>query len=144
MRACVQAWVNPSNIFFLIRSRFLIACVRVCVQAWVNPVLAKRVSVRASSPVARHTDPKTLCGEKFQATHFAGPVSEYRISGWGIQTRACTHTHTHTHTDTHMCILKPALRLVMPAALQNKFCNRQFARCRGRTQETQACQCKII
>ena len=43
------------------------------VQAWVNPVLAKRVTVRASSPAARHTDPKALCGEKFMATHFAGP-----------------------------------------------------------------------
>jgi hypothetical protein len=36
-------------------------------------MLAKRVEVRASSPAARHTDPKALVGDKFSATNFAGP-----------------------------------------------------------------------
>jgi hypothetical protein len=58
-------------------------------QAWVNPVLAKRVMVRASSPIARHTDPKTLCGEKFHATHFAGPVRALHACSFVCSARVC-------------------------------------------------------
>ncbi|KAF5828541.1 hypothetical protein DUNSADRAFT_17460 [Dunaliella salina] len=67
-------------------------------QAWVNPVLAKRVTVRASSPASRHTDPKTLCGEKFQATHFAGPRYINGVPDtWWLVDLGAAHTLSPTH-----------------------------------------------
>ncbi|XP_068646568.1 BTB/POZ domain-containing protein At2g30600 isoform X2 [Aristolochia californica] len=43
---------------------------------WVNPVLAKKITVTASSPTSRHTDPKALVGRTYQGTSFAGPKIE--------------------------------------------------------------------
>ncbi|XP_042448788.1 BTB/POZ domain-containing protein At2g30600-like [Zingiber officinale] len=43
---------------------------------WVNPVLAKKVTVTASSPASRYTDPKALVSRAYQATSFAGPRFE--------------------------------------------------------------------
>ena len=45
----------------------------------MNPILSKRVDLRASSPVSRHTDPKALVGGNFLRTNFAGPRC---ASGW--------------------------------------------------------------
>ncbi|KAJ7966968.1 BTB/POZ domain-containing protein [Quillaja saponaria] len=43
---------------------------------WVNPVLAKRVTITASSPYSRYTDPKVLVSRTYQGTSFAGPRME--------------------------------------------------------------------
>ncbi|KAL6011917.1 hypothetical protein ACLOJK_002383 [Asimina triloba] len=43
---------------------------------WVNPVLAKKITVAASSPASRYTDPKALVSRTYQATSFAGPRTE--------------------------------------------------------------------
>ncbi|PQM36696.1 BTB/POZ domain-containing protein [Prunus yedoensis var. nudiflora] len=40
---------------------------------WVNPVLAKRITITASSPPSRFTDPKALVSRTYQGTSFAGP-----------------------------------------------------------------------
>ncbi|GAB2215913.1 hypothetical protein Droror1_Dr00023676 [Drosera rotundifolia] len=39
---------------------------------WVNPILAKRVSIVASSPISRFTDPKVLASRTYQGTSFTG------------------------------------------------------------------------
>lgn len=43
---------------------------------WVNPVLSKRVTVTASSPISRYTDPKALVSRTYQGTSFTGPRVE--------------------------------------------------------------------
>ncbi|XP_026658037.1 BTB/POZ domain-containing protein At2g30600 isoform X2 [Phoenix dactylifera] len=43
---------------------------------WVNPVLAKKITVTASSPASRYTDPKALVSRAYQGTSFAGPRIE--------------------------------------------------------------------
>ncbi|KAJ8540866.1 hypothetical protein K7X08_001682 [Anisodus acutangulus] len=43
---------------------------------WVNPVLSKRVTITASSPISRCTDPKVLVSRNFQGTSLAGPQME--------------------------------------------------------------------
>lgn len=43
---------------------------------WVNPVLSKRVTITASSPISRCTDPKVLVSRNFQGTSVAGPQME--------------------------------------------------------------------
>ncbi|KAJ6399733.1 hypothetical protein OIU77_020312 [Salix suchowensis] len=43
---------------------------------WINPVLAKRITITASSPPSRYTDPKTLVSRTYQGTSFAGPCME--------------------------------------------------------------------
>ncbi|CAN6463896.1 unnamed protein product [Victoria cruziana] len=43
---------------------------------WVNPVIAKRVTITASSPTSRYTDPKALTSRAYQATSFTGPHVE--------------------------------------------------------------------
>eukprot|EP01018_Ginkgo_biloba_P004223 Gb_09011 [translate_table: standard] len=50
---------------------------------WMNPVLAKKISVTASSPYSRYTDAKALVSRQYQATSFAGPsVENGRICAW--------------------------------------------------------------
>ncbi|PKA46206.1 BTB/POZ domain-containing protein [Apostasia shenzhenica] len=49
---------------------------------WVNPFLAKKITITASSPACRYTDPKALVSRAYQATSFAGP----RVEGG----RTCT------------------------------------------------------
>lgn len=44
---------------------------------WVNPVLAKKITVTASSPTCRYTDPKALVSRAYQPTSFAGPRIEH-------------------------------------------------------------------
>ncbi|CAA6657824.1 unnamed protein product [Spirodela intermedia] len=52
---------------------------------WVNPVLAKRISLTASSPISRYTDPKVLVSRTYQATSFAGPrIENGRSCAWWI------------------------------------------------------------
>ncbi|XP_078430629.1 BTB/POZ domain-containing protein isoform X2 [Wolffia australiana] len=52
---------------------------------WVNPVLAKRVSLTASSPVSRYTDPKVLASRTYQGTSYAGPrIENGRTCAWWI------------------------------------------------------------
>ncbi|KAK8956097.1 BTB/POZ domain-containing protein [Platanthera guangdongensis] len=43
---------------------------------WVNPVLSKKITVTASSPTCRYTDPKALVSRAYQPTSFAGPRTE--------------------------------------------------------------------
>ncbi|CAH1446256.1 unnamed protein product [Lactuca virosa] len=43
---------------------------------WVNPVLAKKISITASNPISRYTDPKVLASRTYQGTSFAGPRIE--------------------------------------------------------------------
>ncbi|KAK0575929.1 hypothetical protein LWI29_009270 [Acer saccharum] len=43
---------------------------------WVNPVLSKRITITASSPTSRFTDPKMLVSRTYQGTSFAGPRME--------------------------------------------------------------------
>lgn len=43
---------------------------------WVNPVLSRRISITASSPTSRFTDPKALVSRVYQGTSFAGPRIE--------------------------------------------------------------------
>ncbi|KAJ3693942.1 hypothetical protein LUZ60_009422 [Juncus effusus] len=50
---------------------------------WVNPVLAKKITVSASSPASRYTDPKALVSRAYQATCFAGPrIENGRNCSW--------------------------------------------------------------
>ncbi|KAF6141267.1 hypothetical protein GIB67_024351, partial [Kingdonia uniflora] len=52
---------------------------------WVNPVLAKKISVIASSPPSRYTDPKALVFRAFQETSFAGPwIENKKNCAWWI------------------------------------------------------------
>uniref|UniRef100_A0A2C9TZG3 BTB domain-containing protein n=1 Tax=Manihot esculenta TaxID=3983 RepID=A0A2C9TZG3_MANES len=44
---------------------------------WVNPVLSKRITITASSPTSRYTDPKSLVSRTYQGTCFAGPRMEH-------------------------------------------------------------------
>ncbi|KAF2310202.1 hypothetical protein GH714_007194 [Hevea brasiliensis] len=43
---------------------------------WVNPVLSKRITITASSPTSRYTDPKALVSRTYQGTCFTGPRIE--------------------------------------------------------------------
>ncbi|OIT33253.1 btbpoz domain-containing protein [Nicotiana attenuata] len=50
---------------------------------WVNPVLSKRVTITASSPISRCTDPKVLVSRNFQGTSLAGPqMEDGRNASW--------------------------------------------------------------
>ncbi|KAL3505492.1 hypothetical protein ACH5RR_035333 [Cinchona calisaya] len=50
---------------------------------WVNPVLSKKVTVTASSPISRFTDPKVLASRTYQGTSFAGPrMEDGRNTSW--------------------------------------------------------------
>ncbi|KAM7521310.1 hypothetical protein LguiB_020272 [Lonicera macranthoides] len=50
---------------------------------WVNPVLAKRITITASSPMSRYTDPKVLVSRSYQGTSFAGPrIEDGNNSSW--------------------------------------------------------------
>ncbi|XP_042063988.1 BTB/POZ domain-containing protein At2g30600-like isoform X1 [Salvia splendens] len=50
---------------------------------WVNPVLSKRVTITASSPLSRFTDPKVLVSRSYQGTSFAGPrMEDGRNTAW--------------------------------------------------------------
>lgn len=50
---------------------------------WVNPVLAKKITVTASSPSSRYTDPKALVSRTYQGTSYAGPrVENGRNCAW--------------------------------------------------------------
>ncbi|WVZ82987.1 hypothetical protein U9M48_030182 [Paspalum notatum var. saurae] len=53
---------------------------------WMNPVLAKNITVVASSPNSRHTDPKALVSKIYQGTCFAGPCIEdgKKCSWWMV------------------------------------------------------------
>ncbi|KAK9756671.1 hypothetical protein RND81_01G113800 [Saponaria officinalis] len=52
---------------------------------WVNPVLSKRISITASSPVSRFTDPKVLTSRTYQGTSFTGPrFEDGKICSWWI------------------------------------------------------------
>lgn len=50
---------------------------------WVNPVLSKKVTITASSPLSRFTDPKVLVSRSYQGTSFAGPrMEDGRNTAW--------------------------------------------------------------
>ncbi|WKA09250.1 hypothetical protein VitviT2T_026915 [Vitis vinifera] len=50
---------------------------------WVNPILAKRITITASSPTSRHTDPKVLVSRTYQGTSFTGPrVEDGKNCSW--------------------------------------------------------------
>ncbi|KAL5201989.1 hypothetical protein ABZP36_012941 [Zizania latifolia] len=50
---------------------------------WMNPVLAKNITVIASSPNSRYTDPKALVSKNYQGTCFAGPrLEDGKMSSW--------------------------------------------------------------
>ncbi|XP_062227782.1 BTB/POZ domain-containing protein At2g30600 isoform X2 [Phragmites australis] len=50
---------------------------------WMNPVLAKNITVMASSPNCRYTDPKALVSKNYQGTCFAGPcIEEGKKRSW--------------------------------------------------------------
>lgn len=53
---------------------------------WFNPVLLKKLSVTASSPPSRYTDPKALVSRMYQATSFAGPrtIDGSNFSWWMV------------------------------------------------------------
>lgn len=55
-------------------------------QKWINPVVAGLLSVKASSPVARGTDPRALLSGAFLRTNFAGPrresTAENGLASW--------------------------------------------------------------
>ncbi|KAG6704623.1 hypothetical protein I3842_07G141300 [Carya illinoinensis] len=53
---------------------------------WVNPVLSKRITVTASSPPTRYTDPKVLVSRTYQGTSFAGPRMEdgHKCAWWEV------------------------------------------------------------
>ncbi|AES98295.2 BTB/POZ domain-containing protein At2g30600 [Medicago truncatula] len=55
---------------------------------WVNPLLAeaKKITITASSPHSRYTDPKVLVSRTYQGTCFAGPRLEngHNCSWWMI------------------------------------------------------------
>ncbi|KAF9603927.1 hypothetical protein IFM89_039147 [Coptis chinensis] len=56
------------------------------IHQWVNPVLSKKITMTASSPSSRFTDPKALVSRTYQATSFAGPRVEdgKRCSWWMV------------------------------------------------------------
>uniref|UniRef100_A0A7C8YYJ7 BTB domain-containing protein n=1 Tax=Opuntia streptacantha TaxID=393608 RepID=A0A7C8YYJ7_OPUST len=50
---------------------------------WVNPVLSKRITITASSPISRFTDPKVLASRTYQGTSFSGPrFEDGKICSW--------------------------------------------------------------
>ncbi|KAG6785575.1 hypothetical protein POTOM_007141 [Populus tomentosa] len=50
---------------------------------WINPLLEKRITITASSPPSRYTDPKALVSRSYQGTCFAGPrVEGGQIHAW--------------------------------------------------------------
>ncbi|XP_051126591.1 BTB/POZ domain-containing protein At2g30600 [Andrographis paniculata] len=50
---------------------------------WVNPVLCKKVTITASSPLSRFTDPKVLVSRCYQGMSFAGPrLEDGRNTAW--------------------------------------------------------------
>ncbi|XP_030498169.2 BTB/POZ domain-containing protein At2g30600 [Cannabis sativa] len=50
---------------------------------WVNPVLAKTITITASSPPSRFTDSKVLASRTYQGTSFAGPrIEDGHSSAW--------------------------------------------------------------
>lgn len=50
---------------------------------WVNPVLAKKITISASSPTSRYTDPKALASRTYVGTSFAGPrIENGRTTSW--------------------------------------------------------------
>lgn len=53
---------------------------------WINPVLSKNITVMASSPNSRYTDPKALVSKNYQATCFAGPRDDdgKKCSWWMV------------------------------------------------------------
>jgi hypothetical protein len=55
---------------------------------WVNPLLAepKKITITASSPHSRYTDPKVLVSRTYQGTCFAGPRLEngHNCSWWMV------------------------------------------------------------
>ncbi|XP_050157203.1 BTB/POZ domain-containing protein At2g30600 isoform X2 [Malus sylvestris] len=53
---------------------------------WVNPVLAKRITITASSPSSRFTDPKALVSRTYRGTSFAGPQIEdgHKSTWWTV------------------------------------------------------------
>ncbi|XP_023923175.1 BTB/POZ domain-containing protein At2g30600 [Quercus suber] len=53
---------------------------------WVNPVLSKRITVTASSPPSRYTDPKVLVSRTYQGTSFTGPRMEdgHNCAWWAV------------------------------------------------------------
>jgi len=55
-------------------------------QKWINPVVAGLLAVRASSPVARGTDPRALLSGAFLRRNFAGPrrdsTTENGLESW--------------------------------------------------------------
>ncbi|CAN6582386.1 unnamed protein product [Malus baccata var. baccata] len=53
---------------------------------WVNPVLAKRITITASSPPSRFTDPKALVSRTYRGTSFAGPQIEdgHKSTWWTV------------------------------------------------------------
>lgn len=53
---------------------------------WVNPVLAKMIEVKASSPAARHTDPRALVSGHFLRTSYAWPRFEggHPMTWWAV------------------------------------------------------------
>ena len=44
--------------------------------SWLNPVVARTLTLTASSPTCRHTDPKALVSQQYRRTSFAGPKRE--------------------------------------------------------------------
>ncbi|WOL18186.1 BTB/POZ domain-containing protein [Canna indica] len=51
--------------------------------SWVNPVLAKKITLTASSPPSRYTDSKALVSRTYQGTSFAGPrIEDGHSSTW--------------------------------------------------------------
>ncbi|KAI5353580.1 hypothetical protein L3X38_006474 [Prunus dulcis] len=53
---------------------------------WVNPVLAKRITITASSPPSRFTDPKALVSRTYQGTSLAGPqiIDGHNCTWWMV------------------------------------------------------------
>uniref|UniRef100_A0ACD5XXC3 Uncharacterized protein n=1 Tax=Avena sativa TaxID=4498 RepID=A0ACD5XXC3_AVESA len=50
---------------------------------WINPVLSKNITVTASSPNSRYTNPKALVSQNYQGTCFAGPrVEDGKKCSW--------------------------------------------------------------
>ncbi|GAX79048.1 hypothetical protein CEUSTIGMA_g6488.t1 [Chlamydomonas eustigma] len=72
-------------------------------QDWVNPVLTKRVQIKASSPSARHTDPKALAGDKFVCTNFAGPryINGQAVTWWNVDLGPCHKLILNYYTLRH-------------------------------------------
>ncbi|XP_024518354.1 BTB/POZ domain-containing protein At2g30600 [Selaginella moellendorffii] len=53
---------------------------------WMNPMVTKQITLSASSPHSRYTDPKVLASRNYQATSFAGPCIERgeTVSWWRV------------------------------------------------------------